>query len=490
MQINVEQSEKKEKKRSDNRLASTFFRNGLRSNLDLTSLADNKAGILISINGFILTVSVTASGLIIHSPAMTRAFVAIIVTSLISIILAVFALKPRRKEEIVPKDYLQEQFSLLYYQDMVHLSPPEYEKRVKAILKSARKTKEEMIHHLHILGSEIDKKYYWLKRAYLFFSAGLMVSAAMVINALLFVEKNAYYPLVSGKIFYKKGTFYNIFEPSGAVTLPDGRVLLVEDENSAKGLKLVEFDEEGKLVELGNLYVPKKYKKLFKRVDDLEGATADGSLVYLTTSFSPDRENKESPKRQKLLVFEYEDGAVKRAWVFNGLKASLQKRFPALFTRSPLLKSALNIEGLAYENESQRLWLGLRSPLQSQKAVLIAVENPREVLIKGAEPLFGEPLFLDLDGRGVRGLCYDDKRHGFWVLAGSVDERKGSFGLYFYDLRRHRLKRIKDAPDLGFAEGVTVVLRHSGAPALLIVDDNGKKPNKPATYYMINKGGL
>ena len=38
------------------KLVNTYFRNGLKSNLDLMSLADTKAGKLISVNGFILTV--------------------------------------------------------------------------------------------------------------------------------------------------------------------------------------------------------------------------------------------------------------------------------------------------------------------------------------------------------------------------------------------------------------------------------------------------
>jgi len=139
-------------------LVSTFFRNGLRSNLELTSLADTKAGILISINGFILTVSVTASGFAIHNTIMTYAFISIILTSLGSIIFAVLAVKPRTKDRLVKKEYLDGYKSLLYYQDMADLSPQEYKKEVNNVIYKTKKSRDEIISHLHILGSEIKKK--------------------------------------------------------------------------------------------------------------------------------------------------------------------------------------------------------------------------------------------------------------------------------------------------------------------------------------------
>jgi len=48
----IEKKEKRKKKKPElSKLVGTFFRNALRSNLDLTALADTKAGILISIHG-------------------------------------------------------------------------------------------------------------------------------------------------------------------------------------------------------------------------------------------------------------------------------------------------------------------------------------------------------------------------------------------------------------------------------------------------------
>jgi len=260
---------KKTKKQNSLGLMSTFFRNALRSNLDLTSLADTKAGILISINGFILTVSVTASSFAVHNTMMNYAFISIILTSLGSIILSVMAVKPRNKNKFVPKENLEDYSSLLYYQDMAELEPKEYIKSMNKALKNTKASKTEIIKHLHILGAEIKKKYFWLKQAYTYFSLGLLISASLMIYGLVHVEQTAFYNLSNGNVEYKKNKFDNIFEPSGATKLSNGNILIVEDENGANSLKLINVDTNGVLFELGKLHLPKLLKKYWnKNIED------------------------------------------------------------------------------------------------------------------------------------------------------------------------------------------------------------------------------
>ena len=111
---------------------------------------------------------------------MIYAFISIILTSLGSIILAVMAVKPRYKDQLVESQHLDGYESLLYYQDMADLEPAAYSARMKKALFSPKESTEEMITHLHILGSEIKKKYFWLKQAYTFLSIGLVVSASLI----------------------------------------------------------------------------------------------------------------------------------------------------------------------------------------------------------------------------------------------------------------------------------------------------------------------
>ena len=483
----TEEEKKRDKKVPVSKLIGTFFRNALKSNLDLTSLADTKAGILISINGFILTVGVTASSFAIHNSMMTYAFISIIITSLGSIIFAVLAVRPRTKDRLVEKKYLDNYASILYYQDMADLDPEEYIKKTTKILKSDKKTRREMISHLHILGAEIKKKYFWLKKAYTFFSVGLIISAIVIIYALTYVEQTPFYNLKKGNVIYKEGKFYNIFEPSGITTLDDGKILIEEDDGNVKSLKLVEFTPDAKMIELGNLYIPKKLKKKFKKIEDIEAITSRADIVYAITSHSLSRDRKRKKSREKLIMFHYDDSSMVDLYIYTQLKADLLKAFPRLF-ENILHIDDMDIEGLALD-EDGGLLIGFRSPLSHLKAIVIKIKNPNEVFLEHKAIVFENPIFLDLGGLGIRDISYDNDKKGFWIIAGDVNERGDNFKLYFWDKENNKLSYIKNQPDIGFAEGITVVKNQSKS-SLFIVEDNGKKPNHAADYVIINRNSL
>ncbi len=177
------------KTKNTSRTVETLFRNALRSNLELTSLADTKASILISVNGFILTVIITASGFQSSDPSMIYPFIAIILTALISITFAVFAIRPRFKKHLLSKKnqkFYSDYQSVLYFQDMATISPDEYVHNVHRVISDKGLTQEHIIKHLHMLGSEINLKYRWLRRAYTAFATGLIVS---VLFAIFSMEK-------------------------------------------------------------------------------------------------------------------------------------------------------------------------------------------------------------------------------------------------------------------------------------------------------------
>ncbi len=177
------EDQKKVKEKKKSKSIETFFRNTIRSNLELTSLADTKASILISVNGFILTVVITASGLQAMQDSMSYAFISMIITSVLSILFSVLSILPRYKKEIVPKKYLEDYKSALYFQDISTQSPEEYVFDVKNILQNNDMTQTHIIRHLYMLGSELYKKYHWLRWAYMIFIFGLLVSVSLAIYA-------------------------------------------------------------------------------------------------------------------------------------------------------------------------------------------------------------------------------------------------------------------------------------------------------------------
>lgn len=487
----LEKASSKKKKNKISKLTNTLFRNALKSNLDMTSLADNKAGLLISINGFILTVGVTASSFAIQNKMMTYAFIAIIITSLGSIILAVLSVKPRSKKSLINKEYLKDYSSLLYYQDMADFNPIDYVDKMKKAVKSEKLSKKELTLHLHILAAGIKKKYFWLKQAYTFFSLGLISSALLIIYALIYVENTPFYNLSNGNVVYNKDNFFNIFEPSAATALPDGNILIAEDTGGTHSLKLVQVDTQGKLSELGDLYLPKDIKKIFKKgIEDIEGIASDHGRIYATTSHSLSKMGNIKESREVLMMFDYEDAAMTNFYAYKNLKEDLSKNLSEHFVSDLLFQNSVNIEGLAFDTKKKVLYLGLRAPLNNANAIIIGITNPEDIFLKQRKAKFTKPFFLNLEGQGIRDIAYDSDKNGFWIISGSSKDRTFTFNLWFLDATTMKVKKIRNHPDIGYAEGITVVHTNDETNALLIVKDDGKKPNKSADYLIIDRDSL
>jgi len=423
----------------------------------------------------------------LHNTMMTYASISIIITSLGSIILAVLAVKPREKKRLVKKEFLDEYESVLFYQDMADMDPVEYLKKTNKVLKSEKQMRNNMISHLHILGAEIKQKYFWLKKAYTFFSVGLVVSAMIIIMALTSSSSQAVNMQQHNAMLYKEGKFYNIFEPSGVTTLNDGKILIAEDDANVKALKLIEFGKNGNIVELGNLYIPKKLKKRFKKVEDIEAVTSIGNAVFLVTSHSLTREKERKKSREKLVMFYYDDMSMVDLFEYTTLKDDLKEAFPKLFA-TLFDVDDLNIEGLCVDEDGDLL-IGLRAPLANFNAILIKITNPRKLFIAGEKVKFSEPIYLSLDGLGIRDITYDKAKNGYWILAGASGAREGGFLLYFWSKKTNQLNRVPNQPDMGYAEGISVV-EYKNKPALFIVEDDGQKPNKAADYVIMKRDDI
>jgi len=474
MKVHEENKPKKNKDNKDFRSIETLFRNSLRANLELTALADSKASVLISVNGFILTVIITASGLYLNNPNMLYPFIIILLTSLVSILLATMAIRPRDKQQFMKKKYLKKFNSVAYFQDMSETAPDEYLQSVRKILKEKEEVHEHIIKHIHILGAEIKVKYSWLKRAYTAFGLGLSLSAVMMIIAMF---KSMAIPQTHTQ-------FQHIYEPSGAVTLDDGKVLLVEDE-SRETLQVVSVSKNGEVKELGLPKMSHKIeRKLKHKVRDVEGvAINEHNQLYLITSHTTNKKAKHKKAREQIVRLNYEQGKLSNFKHYHGLLEALQKLHPALNNSSHKRKKQINIEALTWDRKAKSLLIGLRSPLIKGKAVVIPLKNPNDIFDKQEKAKLAQPILLDLYGDGIRAMSWDKKRKGYWIVSGSSGKRKGDFSLWFWDKKKNLLTISHEDVDIGYAEGVTP-LKDSG---LFLVKDDGSVTTHGADYQIIKE---
>jgi hypothetical protein len=88
----------------------------------------------------------------------------------------------------------------------------------------------------------------------------------------------------------------------------------------------------------------------------------------------------------------------------------------------PKAAGGLNIEGLCATPENTLL-IGFRNPLPQNRALIVPMLNPVEV-INGRMARFGDPLLLDLGGRGIREIVRWGKR--YVIVGGAYDGNENS----------------------------------------------------------------
>jgi hypothetical protein len=143
-------------------------------------------------------------------------------------------------------------------------------------------------------------------------------------------------------------------------------------------------------------------------------------------------------------------------------------------------EKGLNIEGLAVGPDGKSLWIALRNPLYSDasgkpRAIVIPLVNPAQVVEKGEKAIFDEPILLDLDGRAIRSIDYQDNPRQYWIAAGSVGTQ-ADFAVFLYRPESQNIAICKvDFPADFTPEGVFCL---PGRQMIYFISDDGTIPKK------------
>lgn len=328
--------------------------------------------------------------------------------------------------------------------------------------------------------------------------------------------------VISGKI--------SLPEISGAISAGN-RLLVAADDPEAKNkpyhmIALLE-DAIARLASEQDVAVrpaEQIYEKLLKKIPgqaadaktikDLEDVAASPQGdIFLITSHSRNRNNESQRERQRLvrLRVNKDTGEIENA-AFNTDKGLLEKLPEALAKstqRRPGAKNAedkydpgFNIEGLAWAPEGDLL-IGVRSPTLGAEAIVLRLHNVNNIFDKPKEPVvLTMEASLALGGLGIRGMCYDVERKGYWIIAGlspDPDEAdlppNNEWSIWFWNGKKVKtelaLKKKWQKADLPAGillknpEAVSLIKKkdENTAQYLLLISDDGAK--KPSSFVLI-----
>ena len=163
----------------------TLFRTNYRVNMDLTSLADTKANIMISINGLIISLLIgqLAPGIEKNTWLLWPASL-FLIGCLISLIYAVLAARPRVQGNLVTRESaLKNRTNVLFFGNFHHMSQEDYVYVMKEVVQDPTQIYEMMIKDIHGVGSVLQKKYELIRRSYTVFLVALVVGVIGFIGA-------------------------------------------------------------------------------------------------------------------------------------------------------------------------------------------------------------------------------------------------------------------------------------------------------------------
>lgn len=175
------------KERVPERGIETVFRLTSRNHIRLSGIADNKANTLISVNAIII--SIVLSVLIDKlefSTHLTIPTIIILITCILTIILAILATKPKVTHgQISKEDIENRKGNLLFFGNFFRMPFDDYEWGMNELMNDREYLYHNLIQDLYFLGLVLEKKYKYLRWAYWIFLYGLICSVIAFITAAL-----------------------------------------------------------------------------------------------------------------------------------------------------------------------------------------------------------------------------------------------------------------------------------------------------------------
>jgi hypothetical protein len=187
------QKEKLSNALGTNRGIETMFRSAYRVQMDLTGLADNKANMMISINGIIISIIIASvAPKLDANPWLLIPSTIFLLGTLISIVYAILAARPRvSSQPITLEDLRHSEGNILFFGNFANMSENEFLEGMVELVQDKTVVYESMIRNIYGLGSVLKKKFALLQVAYTIFMAALILGVTSFIGVFIWIQQTA-----------------------------------------------------------------------------------------------------------------------------------------------------------------------------------------------------------------------------------------------------------------------------------------------------------
>lgn len=196
-ELKLERAKAEEKKNAkpvkDGRGIETLYRSLYNYHINLTSIADNKANMMISINTIIISIVITLFGTgftfssedAFGSVRFVFPMAFLLITSLLAVVFAILSARPtvtsKEKYELSRKES-----SILFFGNFAQLQLKEFVDRIKELKQEKEELYDSMSIDIYYLGSVLVKKYNYLSWSYNIFMFGMVICAVGFVVIMLF----------------------------------------------------------------------------------------------------------------------------------------------------------------------------------------------------------------------------------------------------------------------------------------------------------------
>ena len=193
------EKQKPAKNKQAERGIETMFRNTIRTHVEFSGLADNKANIMISINTLILTALVAVMiRKLDTNPHLIIPTAILAIVSLVTLVFAVMVTRPKiTTGTFTHEDIKEKRVNLLFFGNFFNMNLKDFEWGMTEMMSDKDFLYGSMIKDFYYLGQVLGQKYRYLRICYNIFMYGLIVSIlAFAIAVILFPGGTNLGPLI------------------------------------------------------------------------------------------------------------------------------------------------------------------------------------------------------------------------------------------------------------------------------------------------------